>query len=875
MEGCPTDTTWIDVIGGPADIYISKCWVNPSNPLQEDQVTFYATVGNSGGTSANSVRIDAYLDGNLFSTERDNLAAGDYGTWQSNSRYIAQDGPHTLRVVANSDHAIQESNYANNEASCTFFVRPHTITAALTQTTTSTRTISQWTTTTSTILTSTTRISTTQTTIRSTVTANPILTSTTTTGLFYTTIYSPTFTTTITVSQAISSPFYLFGLPLLGLALAVKHETLAGYESLRESARSAFKKIRSKEFRRILSAIMLICVSLLSVGLVAVRPGFASTITLTVTRSQTQFTTLTTSLTSTHYTTSSIMDTSTLTNTDIQYTTTTPTSTIIINSGSTSTIFSPTTSTSYTTQSSSRAGSISIDLRILDATCSHEVTDILKGQTYCIELLVNNPTGIKSDVTISGELQFSGNPNQQVGDTWGGSWSIGADPASQRYQQQTVGLVQGQTSSQVYLSPPLYLTWNWIPPIGLSSATQDWFWSLIWDVVDILLYKYNTIFGLLWGGIDLTKEIDSTIRAALAGTFAETWNLEVSGKTSSGQSSSTSRQIRAHVAAPMEFALVTSIVTAIIAVIGSLVGITAACTLGALLTGGAAAIACWEVIIASATLGWVAWAAGSWEYKAATDPNDDYKTVPTPQIYVPPTIQGMSEGPAKDIATASMRYYAYVRAFSDAMTRYYAAESHDAQDAALNQISAAEEYIGQAQSEFKHVQGSYELLNPQPVNRTTFAQALQIVRQNPPPQLQTLFSELGQSNFKQLLFSTADNVTQLIPKDQSITINHLLESASQSMSSEANAVTDLKNHLRTITANPLGGFLADPVWVGRGLLALALIAVLVLLISRRSRRIPSVPPKEKGALSCINCGATVGVDDEYCRSCGQVAKKKR
>jgi hypothetical protein len=828
-QSCPGDTTVIDVYGGPPDIFVSRCWVTPSNPLQEDQVTFYATVGNSGGTAANNVEIDAYVDGNLFSSERQNLSAGSSGTWYSNSRWTAQDGSHTLRVVANADHSVQESNYANNEASCTFFVSPHTIRVTITHTTTSTTIRSQWTTTTSTIQQYTTKIVTSETTVQSTLTASPILTSVTTTGLWYTTIYSPVVTTTVTVAQAISNPFYLIAPLILALALVVRQGGLE--ENLIEDFLRHFVRVlRSKTFRRTLVALLLIAVSLVSVGVIAVKPGYASTITLTSSRSQTLFTTLTTSLTSTRYTTSSVTDTSTLTNTKVQSATTTPTSSVTITLGPTSTVHLPTTTTSSTTSSPHQ---MSIGLRILDGSCNLEVTDILKGQTYCIELTVNNPTGTGASVTISGKLQFDGNPNQQIGDSWGGSWSLSAVPDFQQLQSVTVNLGQGQTSSRAHLSPHVYLTWNWIAPVGLGEVNVDFFWSLIWDILDTLLNSVGAdIFGMLWGTIDLTKQVDSTIRAVLGGTLDETWNLDVTASTT-GHSSSASKQIRARVSGPMEFALVSSIVTGLLATIGSIVGIIAGCVF----TGG---IACIEGAIAGAALGWVAWAAGSWEYKAATDPDDDYGTVPTPQIFIPPTIQSMSEGPAKSVAVSSMRYYAYVNAFSTAMTRYYSAESHDVEDVALSQVTAAQEYLTQAKSEFKQVMENYGDLKLPALDRLTFTQNLMTFKQNTPPQLQTLFSELGNPNFQSVLFSTADNVTALIPQNQSITLSHLLESASQSLDSEAEAVIDLEKNLPKPTPNLLTPL--NEVWsrykliITFSVLMFTVVLIAGLLISRQRYR---------------------------------------
>jgi len=106
--------------------------------------------------------------------------------------------------------------------------------------------------------------------------------------------------------------------------------------------------------RRLVLSIMLISLSLLSVGDVAVRQGFASTVTQTLMTTLTQYITSTISITSTRYYTATSTIFSTATNTQVSYTTATSTSTQTVDSRSASTVLTPTT-TSTTIQRSKTA----------------------------------------------------------------------------------------------------------------------------------------------------------------------------------------------------------------------------------------------------------------------------------------------------------------------------------------------------------------------------------------------------------------------------------------------------------------------------------------------------------------------------------------
>jgi len=370
LSDCQYDSTWIDAVGGgPADIVVPQCWVSPANPHQEDSVTFHANVANAGGSDAPNVKIDAYLDGGFWSSERDTFAAGQSYEWYSDRSWIAEDGSHTLRVVANADHSVQESDYGNNEASCTFFVSPRTVTATLTFTKTSTRTQTQRTTTTIVIMTTTTKVETARTTIQKTVTVNPVTSTRTLTGLVTSTAYSPTVTVTVTVvSQVVSNPvlwvtlaaFVAFG-AVLQRSNSDRLRRLLGRVASLFSLVRFFGWVTRPCVRRALFAVSLIGVVVLAFSLQAGQMAFASRVTTTRTVTVTEWTTFTESLTLTKSVTSTLTKTSSSTMTNTRYTTTTPTTTATIDRRSTTTTYMPTTTTTTSTQAKGPSVEVSLD----------------------------------------------------------------------------------------------------------------------------------------------------------------------------------------------------------------------------------------------------------------------------------------------------------------------------------------------------------------------------------------------------------------------------------------------------------------------------------------------------------------------------------
>jgi len=125
-------TCGYNIQGQLAEITVSSCWITPSNPQQNDQVTFYAQIGNTGGADASNLEVDAYLDGNMLYSGRETIHAGSSAHWSYPNTWVAQEGSHTLRIIANADHSVPEPNYGKDETSCSFVVasRPlfdHTI----------------------------------------------------------------------------------------------------------------------------------------------------------------------------------------------------------------------------------------------------------------------------------------------------------------------------------------------------------------------------------------------------------------------------------------------------------------------------------------------------------------------------------------------------------------------------------------------------------------------------------------------------------------------------------------------------------------------------------------------------------------------------
>jgi len=106
------------------DLTAKSCWLKPENPNEGDSVTFYATIGNIGSSAANNIPVKVYLDDKPYDSKTSSFPPGSsYDFDTSNKPWTATSGPHTVRWVANPEpRSVQESNYTNNEVTCTFSV---------------------------------------------------------------------------------------------------------------------------------------------------------------------------------------------------------------------------------------------------------------------------------------------------------------------------------------------------------------------------------------------------------------------------------------------------------------------------------------------------------------------------------------------------------------------------------------------------------------------------------------------------------------------------------------------------------------------------------------------------------------------------------
>jgi len=395
------------VRGGPADLVVTQCWVIPANPKQEDAMTFYAIIANIGGSDANNFRLETYLDGSLYDSGSLSLRAGEQAQVYSEIPWRAEDGSHTVGWVVNPDRSIQESNYGNNEASCSFFVGPRTVTATVTVTKTSTRTQTQRTETTVTTTRTTTIIRTTQTTILETVTGKPAKVTQTATGLSTSTIYSPTITSvvktvTVTVTVTMTGAAKIISNPILWvllttLAMMGAVVQLPANERLKRFA-SKFHAIfpladRARRIircpaRKAVFAVSLISLMVLSIQSYAAQQAYAGTVTVTKTATTTDYRTVTQTLTTTRYTTSTSADTSTVTRTYTRQTTVAPKVTTTVDRRSTTTTYVPTTTYTTTTTTSTTTTTVGPDIRI--TSLSTDKTAYRPGEPITVIMVLKN-----------------------------------------------------------------------------------------------------------------------------------------------------------------------------------------------------------------------------------------------------------------------------------------------------------------------------------------------------------------------------------------------------------------------------------------------------------------------------------------------------
>jgi len=440
---------------GPADLVVYKCWVSPSNPKQEDSVTFYAVIANIGGSDANNFRLETYLDGGLYDSGSLSLRAGEETQVWSEIPWRAEDGSHTVRWVINPDRSIEESDYGNNEASCSFFVSPRTVTATVTSTTTrirtivtsytitstttgtrtftttysftvtttgtrtvrttetdtisttSTRTQAQRTETTVILTRTFTKLSTTYTTVESIVT-RPVTVRETQTVLITSTIYSPTITVTATTAQLASNR--LLWLFLTVFAMVGAAFQLPKVHELRDFSAKAgrlflflLRSIR-RHCRKILLGIALASVFVLSIISQAGQQVFASTVTTTrtVTLTTLQSTTLTTSrtVTSKEWITSSVTKARTVTSTD--WKSSTMTTTRMITSTEWTTLTQTLTSTRYSYRDTTTTSVTTSIWPVYTTTRPTVTVTFVTGRTTTVYLPTTTTISVKPGQIIIG-----------------------------------------------------------------------------------------------------------------------------------------------------------------------------------------------------------------------------------------------------------------------------------------------------------------------------------------------------------------------------------------------------------------------------------------------------------------------------------------
>jgi hypothetical protein len=911
-------STTFEVIGGLADIYVSRCWVSPTNPLQEDQVTFYASIGNSGGTDASNVEIDSYLDGSLFSTEQTSLPAGESGTWQSSSTWTAQDGSHTLRVVANADRSVQESDYSNDEASCTFFVSPRTVTATLTVTQTSTRTQTQLTTTTIVISTTTTRVYSTDTTVSTTVTGNPVtvtqtFTGTTTsttyttevtettvqgtswlnpvtvtetlTGLTTSTVYSPTVTVTVTITaaQMISNP--LLWMMLCAFAMMGAVIQLPNNGRLKRLSRCAgnllpalFRWFTRHDVRRTLFAACLVSIVILSITLQASSQATASTVTMTQTLTSTEWTTITQSLTSTVYSTSTSTETSTLTRTNTLTSTFIPTVTI----DTTRYITSTTTGTSTSTRTST-------DLTTITPTTTLTVDHRITTTTYVPTYVTTTTSG---GMIVIGVRVFCDVPQCTDGQPTKGvpfkieiqlknTDSIAHDAVlSLDASLPAQGRGNWQLNSQTAVSPSQYVhtfqagesttatfsltgRWNWIDPDITNGL----------EIASLLASRFNPASL----GVLIADYASLMVALAEIGKAAPKLVLTIVPSRSSNVPLST-RQAEVQVRFFNVLMLAISV-----ALGGFSIGLDAV-AVSNLVAGLIESAATGEPVpllvpAAEFLSGALCYLLSVAAYQLAKgDPDQDYKTIATPINLTVPEIETLQDTETKRLGTETLGLVSYFNASLLSLARFFSAEEAGDSEYMAKQLDAAAGFMETSREKAQIIRqiGEQEL-SGSALNETTIEEGKAWLSKNGMP----LFSKdavdrIGgpesSRDFIQSFMSTPDTLIATGGKE-------LLKTIDGHMQNFVNESRQETEKIRLQTGTPL------PAWLPYTYVAIPLLLVAVGAYAIRRRRLIRQHRAEKSERSmsssypqsfCSHCGAEIASDAavDHCTECGKPLRKR-
>jgi hypothetical protein len=855
-------TCYFAVIGGPADLVVAGVGVSPRNPHQEDMVSFSAQIANAGGTDANGFLIEVYLDGYLWDSSRSSLPAGSGVTYTSDHQYQAEDGPHEIRWVLNSDRRVEESDYSNNEGRASFYVSPRTVTLTEHATITKTKIQTEKQTLTITTTRTLTRTRTTDTSVQSTITANQVVVTSTLTGLATPTVYSPTVTITVAAAQMISNPLLWLALGgTLAMMGAVLHLPKNG--RLKRFYRrftyffplsGLLAWLTRREVRKAFVTTCLILVVVLSIMSQVGQQASASTVTATRTVTSTEWITLTQSLTSTRYITSTTTDTSTFTRTSTGLMTTTPTITATVDHRSTVVAHLPTTI--YTT---ARQGPLSIEFSVLDSHCGNEVLTIVKGTQYCLKVVVRNPSQTGVDISLDTNVRFDGDPSQLIASD-GTSWSLDARPHNSEESFSLTAPAGGTASTDGSI---VVFRWNWIPPVSKEELSKKLLWNTVVKVINIIVSKVGLpgVLDFLYSAKRTSELMMIAGRALAERTFFENYVYEASGSSSNGQALRASSTVEVRVSDQSKGFFVQAIVWGFLGIVAALIALAIGVVAGCLTTGCTASQ--FLAVVAAAALGWSVWMAGKASYTAAVDPDEGYEEVPTPEFRTPESVAEMPDGPEKDLAVSSLRFSSFVEASSIAMARYYSAVEHYSAEIALKQLTAADKYLSEANSEMQKVRESYGLMSRglPSLDETAVDRAMTYLEPGRfPEKIQKLLDELGDVHFRENVLAFTQNASEIasvvIP---SIEVEKALESTLSSVSDQRN----LLEHLISTLQRP--GVFAEVL----PYLYLAIPVILAIVAVYAIRRHTFARGKKAGETRfCIHCGASLRPRARYCIKCG-------
>jgi len=822
-----------NVIGGPADLIVYRCWVSPANPKQEDAVTLYATIANIGGSDANNFRLETYLDRSLYDSGDLSLRAGEEMQVYSKTTWRAEDGSHTVRWVINPDHSVEESNYGNNEASFFFFVSPRTVTATVTMTKTSTRTQTQRTETTITVTRTIMITRKTDTTVMETVTANPT-----------TVTRTSTITSTVTsAAQMVSNPILWLLLSTFAMLGAIVQLPKSGRLRKFASKLNALfpvselaRRISKRHVRRALFAVSLISLIVLSISSQAGKQAYASTVTTTRTITVTEWTTLTKILASTRYITSTTTDTSTFTRTSTGFVTVTPTLTV------------STTTTTTTT--------VRCEVTIVEVTTEPTFLDL--GEQYSLIVVVRNSGSKSYSIKILVKEWPANDPTQQVG-TGKLVWTLDTRvlPPPSNPQVKTAG--PGETR---YVFKFIN-SWNWIKPITTLDLWKKHFMYALFALAEAV----GPVFGVP-DAILALHDIVESYRTPTPGP--QKFYAQVSGTVMDTGQSLLGKTLELTVYVPLWkiYFLANALDNALQGLIATIGGLVIA-ALGIAASGGLAAPALSFLLGAlSATIFYTSYTS----YLGAMDPPDtSYTTVPTPpEVKIPSEIAGLPEGAAKTFATSALRYSSYMNASSVALARYAGAMVDDQEKYMLMQLKAAKDYLEQANKELdKMIPFAVEFQRDLPrIDQSVIDKTRNYVRaKGLPEEMNRALEEMGWGAFKKDL---RDIVAEAPPILFGFPVEACIRYASDALK---NQTVDIQNRISSLEAT-----LKQPSWTENYFPYLLVtvvvatgVAVCALYLRRRRRLRKGYPPT-----FCTHCGAEIpyGYESFYCIECGKPIRKQ-